>query len=149
MRISRPKRQIKCFTTIVISVLANILCVNQAQAGTATFFAQCSFLDHKSNNGGNISRMPCYVYMGGNISHTFFHILWKDGVKTNLNGKNTGFITDQSTRKTYKTSYNDNKYTFIANSDSDVITIENISSSRPYSEDVALEKLNNGRKVNY
>jgi hypothetical protein len=122
-------------------VFAQFIYINQAQAGTATFFAKCSFLDHKANNGGNISRMPCYVYMGGNISHTFFTIRWKDGIITDLRGKNTGSVMDISTSKTYKINLEDGRHSFIADRDGDIILVEDIKSSRPYSDDNVLKIL--------
>ncbi|MEO8892737.1 MAG: hypothetical protein ABI417_14565, partial [Coleofasciculaceae cyanobacterium] len=61
--------------------MTSLLSTNQVQGGTASYFANCSFLDHGNNNGGNVSSMPCYAIEGGNVYSAFFHIAWKDGIK--------------------------------------------------------------------
>jgi hypothetical protein len=79
--------------------------------------------------------------MGGNISHTFFTIRWKDGIITDLRGKNTGSVMDISTSKTYKSNFEGGRHSFIADRDGDIILVEDIKSSRPYSDDNVLKIL--------
>jgi hypothetical protein len=50
--------------------LGSMLDVNQVQAGTAAYFAKCSFLDRGNNNGGSVSEMPCYAVEGANSHKT-------------------------------------------------------------------------------
>jgi hypothetical protein len=104
-------------------VLTSLLCTNQVQAGTASYLAKCSFLDRGNNNGGNVSRMPCYAVEGGNAYGAFFHIAWKDGVKTRMNAKLNDPLTDAATSRTFKTV---ERYTFVANDDGDVITLDDV-----------------------
>lgn len=104
-------------------VLTSLLCTNKVQAGTASYIAKCSFLDRGNNNGGNVSSMPCYAVEGANVYSAFFHIAWKDGVKTRLNAKsNTPFI-DAATGRTFKRV---GHYTFVADNDGDVITLDDV-----------------------
>lgn len=94
---------------------------SQAQAGTASYFGRCSFLDRGNNNGGRIFNMPCYVVTGGNMHSIFFHIAWKDGVKTRLNAKiSTGYIEASTGRKYTQVGIN----SFSATDDGDVIILE-------------------------
>ncbi len=67
--------------------------------------------------------MPCYVVEGGNMHSVFFHILWKDGVKTQLSMKSNGPLRDFITNKAYKRI---SRYKFVAVSDGDTITLDNV-----------------------
>jgi hypothetical protein len=104
-----------------IFIALPLLCSSHAQAGTASYFGRCSFLDRGNNNGGGIFSMPCYVVTGGNMHSIFFHIVWKDGVKTRLNAKiNTGYIEASTGRRYTQIGMN----SFSAVQDGDVIIFE-------------------------
>ncbi|MBD2120807.1 hypothetical protein [Trichocoleus sp. FACHB-262] len=104
-------------------ILTSLLLNTHVQAGTAAYFARCSFLDRGTNNGGNVSNMPCYAVEGGNMYSVFFHIAWKDGIKTQLNAKSTSPLKDAITGRAYKRV---GRYTFVAEKDGDVITLDNV-----------------------
>jgi hypothetical protein len=95
---------------------------SHAQAGTTVrYFGRCSFLDRGNNNGGKIFNMPCYVVSGGHMRSMFFHIVWKDGIKTRLNAKiNTGYIEASTGRQYTQIGMN----SFSAVQDGDVIILE-------------------------
>ena len=107
--------------TIVLTT--SILCAKDVQAGTASYTAKCSFIDRETQNGGNISKMPCYAVEGGNMYSIFFHILWKDGVKTQLNMRSDSPLKDFTTNKVYKRV---SRYKFVAVSDGDIIFLEDV-----------------------
>ncbi|MBW4691059.1 MAG: hypothetical protein KME27_04755 [Lyngbya sp. HA4199-MV5] len=123
---------------IVMSV--SMLSAHQVQAGTAAYFAKCSFLDRGNNNGGSVSRMPCYAVEGVTASTSFFHIVWRDGVKTRLNARAGDLLREIATGRTYERAAN---YTFVANSDGDVITLDDVKStnSRYNADDPTVIKL--------
>lgn len=93
------------------------------QAGTASYLAKCSFHDRGNNNGGSVSNMPCYAIEGGNAYSVFFHILWKDGVKTRMNARVNDPLTDSGSGRTFKRV---GRYTFVADDDGDVITLDDV-----------------------
>jgi hypothetical protein len=121
----------------ILSLLTGAL---KAQAGTAAYFGVCSFHDRGNNNGGSITQMPCYLVEGGNIRGAFTHFAWQDGVVTQLNAQAGEPLSDSSTGRTYeRISY----FTWVAQDDGDVITIENpeYSSSRYDVADPVLREL--------
>lgn len=116
-------RKYKKLSILVMPLVSLILCAKSVQAGTASYVAKCSFIDRGKQNGGNISNMPCYAVEGGNMYSVFFHILWKDGVKTQLNAKSGGPLKDFITSKVYKRV---SRFKFVAVSDGDTITLDDM-----------------------
>jgi hypothetical protein len=121
-------------------ILTSVFFATQVRAGTAAYFARCSFLDRGNNNGGSVSNMPCYAVEGGNMYGVFFHIAWKDGIKTQLNSKATEPLKDVATGITYKRV---GRYTFVADKDGDVIALDKVeyTSERYGVNDPSLMKL--------
>lgn len=102
-------------------ILIPLLSTVPVQAGTAAYYATCHFLDRGNDNGGSVSNVPCYAVEGGNVSGMFFHILWQDGVKTRLSMQPGSPLRDEATGRTYTRVDN---YTFSADVDGDVITLD-------------------------
>ena len=98
------------------------MCATSAKAGTAAYYATCYFVDQGGNNGGSVSGMPCYAVEGANVYSAFFHILWKDGVRTQLNATPRQPFTDLGTGRSYNRL---GQNIFSADSDGDVIVLEN------------------------
>lgn len=133
----------RCVITAAPLALASLLTATSVQAGTAAYYATCHFLDRGNNNGGSVAGMPCYAVEGANMHGAFFHILWQDGVKTRLNAGMDEPLADQVTGRTYTRI---NSYTFSANADGDVISLDNVEYTNDrYSVDDAalLERLQN------
>ena len=117
----KPTFLLTVISASAVMALTVLLSPEPAQAGTAAYFGMCSFRDQGNNNGGNVSRMPCYAVEGANVHSAFFHIRWKDGVKTQLNAKPGHPFKDAVTGRTYQRVGN---FTFVADADGDVIVMD-------------------------
>lgn len=104
------------------AMLISLMCATSARAGTAAYYATCYFVDQGGDNGGSVSGMPCYAVEGANANSAFFHILWKDGVQTQLNTTSSQLLTDAGTGRLYSRL---GQNIFSANDDGDVIVLEN------------------------
>jgi hypothetical protein len=111
---------------LLLSALVGILWVCHApsvKAGTAGYFAKCSFIDRGGDNGGSITDMPCYAVEGATVQRAFFFIVWRDGVKTMLDTEPHRSFQDMESKRTYKRQSN---FKFIADSDGDTILLKNV-----------------------
>lgn len=98
------------------------MCATSAKAGTAAYYATCYFVDQGGDNGGSVSGMPCYAVEGANVNSAFFHILWKDGVQTQLYTTSSQLLADAETGRLYSRL---GQNIFSADDDGDVIVLEN------------------------
>ena len=110
------------FAVPAVVLFLSILSAGSAKAGTAAYFATCHFIDQGNDNGGSAMSVPCYAVEGGNAYSAFFHILWKDGVQTQLNATPSQPFTDIKTGRSYRRVSQD---AFVAETDGDVIVLEN------------------------
>jgi hypothetical protein len=103
-------------------MLISLMGATSAKAGTAAYYATCHFIDQGGDNGGSVSGMPCYAVEGANVYSAFFHILWKDGVQTQMNSIPSEPFNDLRTGRSYSRL---GQNIFSANTDGDVIVLEN------------------------
>lgn len=74
------------YAAFFASSLGAMLVASPAHAGTAAYYAECSFIDRGPDSGGDVLQMPCYIVEGANVRSAFFHILWQDGTYTLRSG---------------------------------------------------------------
>jgi hypothetical protein len=116
------KQPVNRWFVLPVAICIFLMNTTPAKAGTAAYYATCHFIDQGGDNGGSVSGIPCYAVEGGNAHSAFFHILWKDGVQTQMNATPSEPFTDVKTGRLYSRL---GQNIFSANTDGDVIVLEN------------------------